>query len=306
VHVGIKIPNWGPLASTDALVRTAVAADERGLGSVWVSDHVAVPRAPLADYPYSASATPPFDPSTAFVEAFVALAHVAAVTRSIQLGTGVLVLPLRHPILTAKQTASLDVVAGGRLVLGVGVGWLADEFAALGEPFAERGRRTDEAIGVLRAAWAGEDVPLREQGGRPASLGMQPLPRRGAGIPVLVGGHSAAALRRAAALGDGWYGSNLSAAEFGELARTLRALPGADGLSVGARPGVVAASEAADAVSAFRAAGADYVVLDAPYAAMTGDEAVAWVHGVADAIDPSEGGTPLRARDRDQPAASDG
>ena len=293
MHVGVKIPNWGSLAGPDALVATAVAADQSNFDSVWVSDHVAMPRSPLADYPYAASSTPPFDPTTPFLESFVALAHVAAVTDRVQLGTGVLVLPLREPVLVAKQAASLDVLSRGRLLLGVGAGWLADEFALLGQPFDDRGARTDEGIDLLRRCWAQQDLSV---GGRPTPVAMMPSPVRGTRLPVLVGGHSRAALRRAALIGDGWYGSNLSAEQFSDLLRALRTFPGGDPLTVGARPGVVAAEDAASTVSAFRDAGADFVVLDAPYAAMDVAAAQTWVHRVADALDLDGSGQPLVAR----------
>jgi len=302
MHIGIKIPNWGELAGPEALVRTAVAADERGFGSVWVSDHLAMPRHPLSEYPYSRSSAPPFDASTPFVEAMLALAHVAAVTTNVQLGTGVLVLPLRHPVLIAKQAASLDVLSRGRLVLGIGVGWLADEFTLLGRSWTNRGRRTDDAIRLMRAAWAGEDVLLDELDGRPTSIAINPLPARGPAVPILIGGHSNAALRRAATLGDGWYASNIAADDFAALVRTLRALPGGSSVTVGARPGVVEATDASEVVAAFAAAGADYVVLDAPFGTMSVAQASEWVHRVADSVDLSAASTPLLAMGQ----ASDG
>jgi alkanesulfonate monooxygenase SsuD/methylene tetrahydromethanopterin reductase-like flavin-dependent oxidoreductase (luciferase family) len=125
---------------------------------------------------------------------------------------------------------------------------------------------------------------------------MMPSPVRGTHLPVLVGGHSRAALRRAARIGDGWYGSNVSAGQFSDLVGALRAFPGGDPLTVGARPGVVAAEDAASTVSAFRDAGADFVVLDAPYAAMDVAAAQTWVHRVADALDLDGSGQPLVAR----------
>jgi probable F420-dependent oxidoreductase len=301
MHVGIKIPNWGALAGPEALVRTATAADERGFDSIWVSDHVAVPRAPLVEYPYSSSAKPPFEPDTAFVEAFVALAYVAAVTTRVQLATGVLVLPLRNAVLVAKQTSSLDVLARGRLVLGVGAGWLADEFTLLDVSFDDRGRGTDEAIRTMRQWWAQDDALVD---GRRTPIAMAPPPVRGAAVPVLVGGHSRAALRRASTLGDGWYASNISTDEFAGLTSTVRAMPGGRELTIGARPGLVAPQEAAARVAAFAAAGADFVVLDAPYQDLDLAGAESWVHRTADALPSLGSGQPLAARDA--PAGSEG
>lgn len=311
MHIGIKVPNWGTLAGPAALAATAAAADERGFDSIWVSDHVAMPREPLTDYPYSGTAAPPFDSDTPFVEALTSLSYAAAVTRNVQLGTGVLVLPLRSPILVAKQAASLDVLSGGRLLLGVGAGWLADEFAVLGQGWADRGHRTDEAIRVLRACWAGAEVPLPGSGGRPQALAMNPLPARGARVPVIVGGHSAPALRRAALLGDAWYASDVAVPAFGGLVARLRTLDDATGdpVAVGVRPRPVEADDAATTVSAYREAGADFVVLDANYSALTVQQAVDWVHRAADVLGLTGARSPLtarRGRAIPQPVRSDG
>lgn len=288
MHVGIKIPNWGSLASPEALERTAIAADVRGFGSVWVSDHVAMPSTALRDYPYDAAAKPPFDPDTAFIDAFAALTFVAATTRHVQLGTGVLVLPLRHPIMTAKQAASVDVLSRGRLVLGVGIGWMADEFAVLGQDWTGRGRRTDEAIAVMRACWSRSPTELPGEFARFGSIAVKPTPTHGRHLPVLVGGHSAAAIRRAVRLGDGWYASNVTVTQFSTLARRVRERtaierPG-ERLLVGVRPGQVDPIDAATLVDSFRKEGADFVVLDAAYTSMDVVAAENWVNRIADAL----------------------
>jgi probable F420-dependent oxidoreductase len=314
MHVGIKIPNWGRLAGPAALAGTAAAADERGFDSIWVSDHLAMPRMPFVDYPYSGTAAPPFDADTPFVEAITSLSYAAAVSRDVQLGTGVLVLPLRSPILVAKQAASLDVLSGGRLLLGVGAGWLADEFAVLGQGWADRGHRTDEAIHVLRACWAGAEVPLPGSGGRLQAIAMNPLPARGARVPVIVGGHSATALRRAALLGDAWYASGVTAPEFGALVARLRTFDDSDDVAgdrvaVGVRPRPVEADDAAATVSAYGEAGADFVVLDANYSELTVQQAVDWVHRAADVLGLTGARRPLtarRSRATPQPLRSDG
>ncbi|HEY0214983.1 MAG TPA: TIGR03619 family F420-dependent LLM class oxidoreductase, partial [Cellulomonas sp.] len=139
----------------------------------------------------------------AYLEALVTLTTAAAVTSRVRLGTAVLVLPLRQPVLLAKQAASLDVLAGGRLVLGVGTGWLREEFAALGVPFERRGRLTSSAIEVLRDCWTGRPAE-RTTGDHPVPGGLLVLPVPERPVPLLVGGHSPAALRRAGVLGDGW------------------------------------------------------------------------------------------------------
>lgn len=302
MHVGIKIPNWGPLASGAALQRISVAAESRGFGSVWVSDHIALPaEGPLASYPYTSSARPPFDASTPFLEPLCALSFVAAVTHSLQLATGVVVLPLRHPVLTAKQVATVDVLSGGRALLGVGSGWLQDEFSLLGSSWEDRGARTDAGIATLRACWSDRPTPLPgDVHGRAVS--MHPRPVQGVDLPVLIGGHSPAAMRRAVASGDGWYASNVDGPAFASLVESLRRLEhdsaGRRELLVGVRPGVVHPGDARACRERAQAAGADFLVLDAPYASLTESEAEEWVHRTADAlgIGDAEGVPPLRSR----------
>jgi len=285
VHVGVKLPNWGPLAHPTALRRVAEAAEARGFGSVWVSDHVVMPADPLADYPYSSSARPPFSASTPFLDPFTSLSFVAACTERVQLGTGVLVLPLRQPIVVAKQAASLDVLASGRTLLGVGAGWLEDEFALLGQVWRDRGRNTDQAIEILRGCWRPDTAELPDG----TRVGIAPAPTQGEALPILIGGHSPAAMRRAARVGDGWYASNVTVEQFAELVRGLRGIeaaqdPPRERLVIGVRPGVVDPADAAGCAVGLEAGGADFVVLDAPFAALDVTGAVDWVHRTADAL----------------------
>ncbi|WP_157749324.1 TIGR03619 family F420-dependent LLM class oxidoreductase [Jatrophihabitans sp. GAS493] len=316
MHIGIKVPNWGPLAGPDALARVARAAEQRGFGSVWVSDHIVMPGRPPEAYPYSETAKPPFDSSTAFIDPFVTLSYLAAVTTRVQLATGVLVLPLRQPIVTAKQAASLDVLSGGRLILGIGAGWMQEEFALLDQGWGDRGRRTDLAMRTMRACWGPYPSALPDGG---PSIGIAPPPTQGRRLPILVGGHSSAAISRAVRLGDGWYASNVSGAQFKDLAAEVRRVqqstsPGRE-LLVGVRPRVVAAVEARSVVQELSAAGADFVVLDADFANMSCEQAVEWVERCADEL-PAElaadlGAQPLvSSRDwgagTDQPAAGAG
>jgi probable F420-dependent oxidoreductase len=267
---------------------------------VWVSDHIALPaEGPLAAYPYASSSQPPFDASTPFLEPLCVLSFVAGVTQTLQLATGVVVLPLRHPLLTAKQVATVDVLSGGRALLGVGSGWLQDEFSLLGSSWEDRGERTDLGIATLRACWGDRPTPLPgDVLGRAVS--MHPRPVQGVGLPVLIGGHSPAAMRRAVALGDGWYASNVDGPAFASLVESLRRLEsessGRRELLVGVRPGVVDPGDASACLESVRAAGADFVVLDAPYASTTEAEAEAWVHRTADALGLGDGVKPLRSR----------
>jgi probable F420-dependent oxidoreductase len=189
----------------DQLGEIAMRAEDLGYESVWVGEHVVTPVTLAHAYP-GTSGRPPFAPDSRFIEPFTALAYLAALTRAVRLGTGILILPLHSPVPVARAIATLDVLSGGRVSLGFGVGWMREEFDAVGQDFSDRGRRTDEMIAVLdslftkkRPSFAGQYYQLPEMGFEPKPV-QQPRP------PFLVGGTSPAALRRAAALGDGWYG----------------------------------------------------------------------------------------------------
>ena len=194
--VGAKLPHTGAAARGDVVRSAAVALEEAGFDSLWVSDHVVLPERVRSPYPFAPDGVARWPTDVAYLEALVTLTTAAAVTSRVRLGTAVLVLPQRQPVLLAKQAASLDALSDGRLVLGIGAGWLREEFTALGVPFERRGRLMDSAMAVLRDCWTGRPV-----GGAGEFL-VLPAPERS--IPLLVGGHSPAALRRAGRLGDGW------------------------------------------------------------------------------------------------------
>lgn len=208
MRFGIHLPQYGPVSGPDAIRRAAVQAEELGFSDVWVSDHIAFPSStPMPAWLY---------------EPVVTLTWAAAATRRIGLGTSVLILPYRHPLHLAKELASLDRLSSGRLILGAAAGWLEGEFEALGVPFRERGTRTDEALDVLRACW--EQDPVNFDGPRVRMKDMRVLPQPGRRIPVWIGGHSDAALRRAARAGDAWHGTFLAPEATEPLLRKMRAL----------------------------------------------------------------------------------
>lgn len=211
VTAGIHLPQAGPAASGEAMRQAAVLAEELGYSDVWVSDHVAVPTE--ADYP----------PSAYVFEPLVALTWVAAYTKRVGLGTTVLVLPMRNPLIVAKMVASLDHLSGGRVILGIAAGWLEAEFNALGVPFAERGQRTDEAINIMRRVWTDDhitaDYPVHNA--HFVSMRTKPQPQRH--LPLWIGGHADVALRRAIAVGDGWHGAFLSPEQTARRVKKLRA-----------------------------------------------------------------------------------
>ncbi|BCB89621.1 TIGR03619 family F420-dependent LLM class oxidoreductase [Phytohabitans suffuscus] len=198
MRIGVKLPTDRP----EEVVAFARAAEEIGYDSLWVSDHVVMPREIRSHYPFAADGRATWPARMPWFDAVVLLSMAAAVTSRLRLGVAVLVAPLRQPVVLAKQVASLAVLGGDRVTLGAGAGWLAEEYAALGVPFADRGRRLDEWLAVVRDCWSGEPAARR---GRFYDLpdGVLCLPAPGRPPPVLVGGVSDAALRRAARH-DGW------------------------------------------------------------------------------------------------------
>jgi probable F420-dependent oxidoreductase len=179
--------------------------EDAGFDSIWVSDHVVFPAAVESRYPFTPDGRIDWPLDTPWYDAVVVLSAAAVATRRVELGVAVLVLPLRNPIILAKQAATIDRLSGGRLTIGVGAGWLAEEFGLLQVPFRERGSRLDEWISLLRACWAGEAGPYRGRHYQlPNRLYAYPTPVHPIGI--LVGGMSRAALVRAGRQGDGWLG----------------------------------------------------------------------------------------------------
>jgi probable F420-dependent oxidoreductase len=240
-----------------------------GYGSLWASDHVVIPYAIRSRYPYSPTGDFPLPPTTSFLEPLVALGLVAGATERIRLGTTVLVLPHRHPVLAAKMLATLDHLAPGRVVLGAGVGWMKEEIELFGVPYERRGAWSDEAIRVMKACWRDERVAHRGEFFRLEGLGVAPKPAHGT-IPVWIGGHTPRALRRVAELGDGWHAAFPSVpkmkAGLADLATACRKA-GRDvaSLTISARVGLPARQDAEALVREMRdlaALGVSHVVLE--------------------------------------------
>jgi probable F420-dependent oxidoreductase len=180
-------------------------AERRGFESVWAVDHVVMCPDYASKYPYSPSGRSPFHEDVVQPDPLQWLGHVGAVTQHIKLATGILILPLRNPVVLAKTVASLDRLTGGRVLLGIGVGWVEEEAAAVGVSFADRGRRTDEAIEAMRALWREERSSYHGEYVSFRNVVSRPKPAQQGGVPIHVGGHSPAAARRAGRLGDGFY-----------------------------------------------------------------------------------------------------
>jgi probable F420-dependent oxidoreductase len=202
MRIGAKVPNSGPLPVERGIAAMAAELEGVGFDSLWVSDHVVMPTAFESKYPFAPDGKANWPSDTPYFDAMVALAVIATATQRAVIGTAVLILPQRHPVIFAKQAASIDVLSGGRLALGVGVGWLAEEFEALEVPFESRGARFTEWIELLRNCWTGAPDAFDGTHYRlPAGVMTVPAPQHE--IPLLVGGHSKIALTRAAKA-NGW------------------------------------------------------------------------------------------------------
>ena len=209
--IGFDMPVRGALATADTLARLAVEGEAMGYGHATFSDHIVIPNDIQARYPYAETGEFPAQARGDWYEQLTTMTFVAAKTSRLRLVTSVMVVPHRPAVLTAKVLATIDLLSEGRLTVGCGAGWLAEEFSALGTPpFAERGAVTDEYLAAFRALWTMETPRFEGRYVRFADIVFAPKPRQRPHPPLWVGGESAPALRRAARLGDGWYpiGSN--------------------------------------------------------------------------------------------------
>jgi len=191
---GVVIPSYGDHTSREAVLKVAEKADELGFFSIWVAERLIVPEPP--NQPWSLINTSAYEPLTT-------LSFLAAVTERVKLGVGVLILPFRNPLVVARQVTTLDILSGGRLILGVGVGWMNEEFQASGVSMRERGVRTDEAIRLFRELWNKPRPSFKGRFTEFPLINFEPKPLQDR-VPIWIGGNSEAALRRVAGLGDGW------------------------------------------------------------------------------------------------------
>ena len=218
---GVAFANVGPMAFADGAVALALAAEAGGFESLWTVEHTIVPAGYQSPYPYSPTGKMPGPEDSDIPDPLIWLTYVAASTTTIRLGTGILILPQRNPIVLAKEVATLDRLSGGRVELGIGVGWLEEEFDALGISFADRGARTDDHIAALRALWT-QDAAEHE-GTHSSFRGAISRPRpTQSPIPIVVGGHSKAAARRAGRLGDGFFPGRGSHEDLASLITVMR------------------------------------------------------------------------------------
>jgi len=204
MRLGVEFPSVAYREGPAAVARMARAIEQIGYDHIDVFDHV------VMGYPIAGRPPGPYTATMPILEALMTLSYVAAVTTRVTLGTEVLVLPQRHPTLVAKQVSTLDTLSGGRVRLGVGVGWQESEYEALGEDFSTRGARMDEAIALLRAWWSEPQVDLAGPRYPVTAMAMEPKPPQGRRLPIWIGGMSEPAFRRVGRLGDGWLASRVT------------------------------------------------------------------------------------------------
>ncbi len=272
VKFGVTGVNAGRRVEGANATILARLAEEAGFESLWTVEHVVVPADYQSRYPYSADGRMPGKEEVSIGDPLIWLAYAAAVTERINLATGILILPQRNPVLLAKECATLDTLSGGRLLLGIGVGWLQEEFAALGVPFEDRGARTDEYVDALRNLWREAEPTF---GGRFASFEKAksyPKPAGGT-IPIIVGGHTDAAARRAGRIGDGFFPWGLGAEHLTRLLGLMREAAREAGRDPDAVE-VTAGAMDLDTIKAYADAGVSRVVV--PAFARTEEELKAW------------------------------
>ncbi len=202
---GTSMPSRGDMASPENLRTLAQRAESLGFDSVWVSDHIILPRKVDSFYPYAADGVATFRPDEDYYDPLATLNFLAGCTQKIRLGTHVLILPYRNPVVTAKMLSTLDVLSGGRVILGAGVGWMEEEFQALGlDTYAQRGAVTDEYIQLFKELWTKDEPEFQGEHYQLSGMGFMPKPVQKPHPPIWIGGHTNPAIRRAAKYGDGW------------------------------------------------------------------------------------------------------
>jgi probable F420-dependent oxidoreductase len=222
MRFGLMFANVGPFGLGEHAQNLARAAEEAGFESLWTVEHVVVPVGYRSRYPYAESGRMPGPENAPIPDPLIWLAFAAAATKRIRLATGILILPQRHPVYVAKELASLDQLSGGRAILGVGIGWLREEFDVVGVPFEERAARTEEAVAALRALWKPGPQSFDGKFFRFAPLESNPKPVQPGGVPIVIGGSTPPAARRAARIGDGYFPVGADEAKLRALLAELR------------------------------------------------------------------------------------
>jgi probable F420-dependent oxidoreductase len=205
VKFGLRLPGAGPYAGPEAIAAFATKAEALGFDSVWMTDHIALPVDVQTRYPYRSDGKFFWPPETPYLDTILTLAWAAAATERINVGTSVLIASWHHPVNTAKALATLDVLNGGRTIVGIGTGWMREQFEILGAPFETRGARTTEYIALLKHLWTEDLIDFQGEHFQFSGFKFYPKPVRKPSIPIWCGGKSEGVLRRVAAVGDGWH-----------------------------------------------------------------------------------------------------
>ncbi|MGA9724309.1 MAG: LLM class F420-dependent oxidoreductase [Candidatus Binatus sp.] len=229
MKIGLFALGIGAGARPGAILKTAEEAERRGVSTLWVGEHVVLFDRQDSKYPYAAGGEFPLPGDADWLDPFITLTFAAAVTKTIRLATGICLVPEHNPVVLAKEVASLDRLSNGRFALGVGIGWSAEEFAALGIPFERRAQRTREYIDVMRRLWSDDATTFHGEFVNFDAAKSFPKPVRGAKLPIIFGGESAPALKRSADIGDGWFGFNVGPDDAAPLVSKLRAMLKANG-----------------------------------------------------------------------------
>ena len=284
MRIGLHALGIGTGAQPDIIAAVARRAEERGFATLWSGEHVVIVDDPASRYPYTDDGKIAVPAAADWLDPMITLSFAAAVTSTIRLATGVVLLPEHNPVIMAKQVASLDRLSGGRLTFGVGIGWSREEFDALGIPFERRAARAVSYLDAMRALWREDDDPASYESEFVSFDGIRvnPSPRQSP-LPIVFGGNSDQALERVAELGDGWYGFNLdgiSAVE--ERMRRLGQACAAAGRGVGELHVAVALRESKVAdVAPLAALGVtELVIVDSPPDSVS--EVSGWVDQLAD------------------------
>jgi probable F420-dependent oxidoreductase len=280
VQFGLHALGIGPGADPAVIATVGQAAERNGFATLWAGEHVVMVDRPTSQYPYSDDGLIAVPADADWLDPLAVLAFLAAGTTKIRLATGILLLPEHNPVIAAKHAASVDVLCGGRLTLGVGIGWSAEEFAALGVPFKGRAARTRQYVDAMRALWTDDPASYAGTDVHFEAVRCFPKPVQGT-IPIVLGGNSDRALERVATYGDGWYGFNVPLDELGGRLETLRACCERRGRPASALRIAVALVDAVPAdVPALEALGVNEVVLvEAPPPDAV--DAAAWVEALA-------------------------
>jgi probable F420-dependent oxidoreductase len=266
---GLRLPGAGPFAGPEAITAFAQRAEELGFHSLWMTDHIALPTEVATRYPYREDGKFFWAPETPYLDTILVLTWASAATERIELGTSVLIASWHHPVNTAKAFATLDVLNGGRTVVGIGTGWMKEQFEILGAPFETRGARTTEYIKLLKHLWTEDTIDFHGEHFDFSGFKFYPKPVRKPSIPIWSGGKSTGVLKRVAAAADGWHPLYISPEE---LERKLKELEGyladegrtLDEITLSARP-VTQAKLDQDTVDHYAGLGVELLIADTSF-----------------------------------------